>query len=79
MLCGDGMASDPSEKCTPVLLDKIFHGTLLPGPVSRTCECEGLERSSGAHTGPQDRACSHHIKAFPGCSHHQVMVESIKT
>lgn len=26
MLCGDGMAPDPSDKCISVLLDKILYG-----------------------------------------------------
>lgn len=53
MLYGDGTASDPFEKCTSVLLDKIFHGTLLSGPVSGTCKCEGLGTSSDVHTAPR--------------------------
>lgn len=54
MLCGDSMASDPSDKCISVLLDKVFHGTFLSGPVSGTCKCEGLETSSNAHGVYQD-------------------------
>lgn len=46
MLCGDGTAPDPSEKCIFVLLDKIFYETSLPGPVRGTCKCEGLETNS---------------------------------